>query len=142
MTSLSVPFDDFFQRLLAAVVHIGSCEFHIAKRGSLERAAVLFIFGLGETSEVRLFGIHSHTEIVILLVGEVCTGVAGLAVGFLFVKEQRPTALCAFRHRMSLYVFLGLLDFRIELRIIGFDLGQFFVAQIGKPLGVFGIVKR
>jgi hypothetical protein len=91
MTSLGVPFDHFFERFLAAIVHVGGSLSNVAYRRSFESAFVLFFTRLLESAKVRLFRIHADTQIVVQLVGKIGPHMANRAVCFVTEEERAAT---------------------------------------------------
>ena len=60
VASLGVPFDDFFERLLAAVVHVRFALGHVANRWRLEGAFVLFVLRDAEQAVATVKGIPGY----------------------------------------------------------------------------------
>ena len=76
---LGVPFDDFEQRFLRAVVHVGSTLRDIADGRRFESAAIFIVVGFRKTTEVGLLGVHADAQVVVFFVCEVGAEVAGSA---------------------------------------------------------------
>ena len=83
--------DDFFERLHAAVVHVGAGAGDLAQRRRLERALVAFDLGHLEAAEVGLGVVDADADVVERLVGEIRPGVAGRAVAL--AEEELHAAL-------------------------------------------------
>ena len=81
MTTLIVPFDHFFQRLLAPIVHVGTRLRNVPYGWCFEGTLVLLNLGLIVTAKVGIRFVHADPDVVILFIGEVGTGVARRAVG-------------------------------------------------------------
>ena len=86
---LVVMLDYLFQRLQAAVVHVGSGTRDVAQRRRLEGALVRLELRDGEAPEVGLLLVHADAEVVVALVGEVEADVTRLAAG-LALEEREP----------------------------------------------------
>src|SRR5262245_29637894 len=87
--------DDFLERFLAAVVHIGTTPGHVPKCWCFEGAFIGLVLCHGVPTEVRLGLIHAHANIAVILVGEVESRVTAYTTRL--ALEERETALGARR---------------------------------------------
>src|SRR4030095_16634964 len=94
-----VESDDFVERLLAAVVHIGTTPGHVPECWCLEGALIGLVLRHGVATEVRVGFIHAHADIAVILVGEVEPRVTAYATRL--ALEERETAL-GFRRQGAL----------------------------------------
>ena len=60
MTTLGIPLDDLFERLLTPIMHVGCIELDVPQRRCLERTLVLLKLGLIESPKIRLLRGHPH----------------------------------------------------------------------------------
>ena len=120
MAPLGIPLDHFFQRLLAAVVHVGSRVFDVADRRRFEGAEVLLVLRhrFAATVDVLVVRVHADAQVVVLFVGEIRADVAGRAIA-LGAEEDLAAALRAVRHRMLLGRLPYTQIFLIQLGIVG-----------------------
>jgi len=70
----------------------------VAERRCLERPFVLFLLRDFEASQIWIVSFHPDTQVVVLLVGEVSTGMTGGAVRF--SGEQLHAPLRRLAHRI------------------------------------------
>src|SRR4030095_13716320 len=94
-----VESDDFLERLLAAIVHIGTTRGHGPECCRLEGALIALVLCHSVATEVRVGLIHAHADIAVILVGEVEPSVTAYATRL--TLEERATAL-GFRRQDAL----------------------------------------
>src|SRR5215813_5865516 len=87
--------DDFFERFLAAVVHIGTTPGDVPQCWCFEGALIGLVLCYSVATEVRVGLIHAHADIAVVLVGEVEPGVTAYTTRL--TLEERETALRARR---------------------------------------------
>src|SRR5262249_34685967 len=83
--------DDVFERLLAAVVHIGTTPGHVPQCWCFEGTLFGLVLRHGVATEVRVGLIHAHADIAIIPVGEVHPDMPGSTTRL--ALEERETAL-------------------------------------------------
>src|SRR5215468_218879 len=91
--------DDFLERSLAAVVHIGTTPGDVPQCWCFEGALIGLVLCYSVATEVRVGFIHAHADIAVILVGEVEPSVTAYTTRL--TLEERETAL-GFRRQGAL----------------------------------------